>query len=166
MIDFFLWIENLGFSAFLRESSSLLSFPIFLYIHTLGMSIFAGSAAIICFAVLGIWPKGAPLKPLERFYTLLWIGLGIEVLTGVSIFMKDASTYGRNTDFYIKLLLVVIGVVLLVLIRGRVLRSPQIEAGGVPAGGKMLAWASILCWAGVIITGRLIAYLQPVPGDF
>jgi hypothetical protein len=166
MIDFFLWVENLEFSAFLRESSSLLSFPIFLYVHTLGMSIFAGSAAMICFALLGVWPKGAPLAPLERFYPLLWIGLGIEVITGVSIFMKDASTYGRNTDFYIKLLLVAIGVVLLVLIRTRVLRSPEIGTGVVPPAGRMLAWASILCWAGVIITGRLIAYLQPVPGDF
>ena len=48
----------------------------------------------------------------------------------------------------------------------RVLRNPEIAGGVVPPAGKMLAWASIVCWAGVIITGRLIAYLQPVPGDF
>ena len=166
MIDFFLWIENLEFSAFLRESSSLLSFPIFLYVHTLGMSILAGSAAILCFAMLGLWPKGVSIRPLEKFYPLIWIGLAIEVVTGVSIFMKDASTYGRNPDFYIKLVLVFLGVTMLILMRKRVFRNPQIDTGGVPPVGRMLAWASILCWTGVIITGRLIAYLQPVPGDF
>lgn len=166
MIDFLLWIENLSFSAFLRESSSLLSFPIFLYVHTLGMSILVGSAAIICFALLGLWPKGAPVRPLERFYPLLWFGLAIEVVTGVSIFMKDASTYGRNPDFWVKLVFVFVGVALLVMMRKRVFRNPQIDSGLVPRQGKMLAWASLVCWFGAIVAGRLIAYLQPVPGDF
>lgn len=67
MIDFLIWVENLQFSVFLRESNSLLSFPIFLYVHTLGMAILAGGAAIVCFALIGVWPTGAPLKPLERF---------------------------------------------------------------------------------------------------
>lgn len=166
MNDFFFWIEELSFSTFLRESSSLLSFPIFLYLHTLAMSIVAGSAAIICLALLGVWPKRAPISPLQQLYPILWFGFWLSAVTGVSIFMKDASTYGNNPDFYIKLAFVFVGVALLVVIRKWVLRNPQVDGGPLPGHAKALAWASLLCWFGATITGRLIAYLNPVPGGF
>lgn len=166
MNDVFFWIEELSFSTFLRESSSLWSFPIFLYLHTLAMSIVGGGAAIICLALLGVWPKRAPISPLQRLYPILWFGFVLSAVTGVSIFMKDASTYGNNPDFYIKLAFVFVGVALLVVIRTRVLRNPQVDGGPVPRQAKALAWASLLCWFGATVTGRLIAYLNPVPGGF
>ena len=166
MIDFFVWVEELSFSAWMRESSSLWSFPGFLYLHTLGMGIFGGSALIICLGLLGVWPKRAPVRPLEKFYPLLWLGLGIETITGVSMFMKDASTYGRNPDFYVKLFFVVLGLLLLIRMRSKVFQNPQLDNGPVPPQAKALAWASLVCWFLVIVTGRLIAYLQPVPGVF
>jgi hypothetical protein len=163
MTDFLLWIEELPFSVWMRESSSLWAFPLFLYLHTLGMSIVAGGATIICLALLGVWPKTAPIKPLERFYPLLWLGFGIDAVTGVSIFMKDAGTYGRNPDFYAKLVFVFAGVALLAVIRKRVFQDPRLVGGVVPPHAKALAWASLVCWLAAIIGGRLIAYLQPLP---
>jgi hypothetical protein len=163
MNDVLLWIERLSFSTWLRESGSLWAFPMFLYLHTLGMSILAGSAAIISFALLGLWPNGVPLKPLERFYPVFWFGFGIEAVTGVLIFMKDATTYGRNPDFYLKLVLVGFGLTLLIMMRKRVFQDPQLDSGPVPRRARALAWSSLLCWFGAIIAGRLIAYLNPDP---
>ena len=65
MTEFFHWLENLGFSTWVRESDSLLAFPTFLFMHTLGMSLVAGGAAIIDFALLGMWPK-TPIRPLVK----------------------------------------------------------------------------------------------------
>ena len=165
-ITIFVWIEGLTFSTFMRESSSLLGFPIFLYLHTLGMAIVAGGAAIISFGVLGMWPRSAPLKPLERLYPVVYFGFWLEVVTGVSMFMKDASTYGRNPDFYWKLACVAGGVALLAVIRKRVFQDPQIDSGPLPAQAKLMAGGVIVCWFAAIVTGRLIAYLNPIPGFF
>jgi hypothetical protein len=165
-INFFVWVEGLSFSVFMRESSSLLGFPIFLYLHTLGMSIVAGGAAIISFALLGMWPTGVPIKPLERMYPVVYFGFWLEVVTGISMFMKDASTYGRNPDFYWKLAFVAGGVALLALIRKRVFQSPQIDKEPVTGQAKVFAWGVIACWFLAIVTGRLIAYLNPIPGFF
>ena len=161
MIDFLRWIASLSFSVWMG-SDSLWAFPTFLYLHTLGMSILAGSAAIISFALLGLWPTTAPLKPLERFYSLLWFGFGLQAVTGSALFMKDAVSYGRNPDFYVKLAFVFVGVALMVIMRKRVFHDPQLDSGPVPRHAKTLAWASLLCWFIVIVSGRLIAYIDPL----
>jgi hypothetical protein len=161
-MDFLLWLEGLSFPTFMRESGSLWAFPMFLFMHTLGMSIVAGGATIINFAVLGFWPKATPIKPLEKFYPIMWAGFWLNLVTGVAMFTKDASIYGRNADFYIKLAFVIVGVVLLFVMRQRVFRNPQLDHGPVP--GRALAAASMACWFAAIVAGRLIAYVGPVPG--
>ena len=62
------------------------------------------------------------------------------------------------------LLLVLAGMVLLVVIRRNVFDNPEIDGEPVSSGTRALAWASLACWTGAIIAGRLIAYLGPVPG--
>jgi hypothetical protein len=166
MNDFFFWIEGLGFSTFMRESNSLFAFPMFLYLHTLALAIVAGAAAIICLGVIGVWPKRAPISALQAMYPVVWIGFALSAVTGICIFMKDASTYGNNTDFYVKLVFVLASMVLLFQIRSRVLRNPEIVGATIPAGAKALAWASLLCWILATVTGRLIAYTNPIPGGF
>lgn len=164
MMDFLFWVEGLSFSAWMRESTSIWAFPMFLFLHTLGMSIVAGGATVIDFALLGLWPASSPIRPLERFYPLMWGGFAVNAITGVSIFMKDASTYGRNPDFYVKLAFVLAGVLVLAAIRKRVFRDPGLDDGPVPRHARRLAWASLVCWFAAVIAGRLIAYVGPVPG--
>ena len=60
---FLQWLEQLPLSVWLNESSSLWAFPMFLFLHTLGMSVVAGGSAAIDFALLGLWPRDS-LKPL------------------------------------------------------------------------------------------------------
>jgi hypothetical protein len=164
MNDFFVWIESLSFPTFMRESGSIWAFPMFLFLHTLGMSIVAGGATILNFAVIGLWPRSTPIRPLERFYPLMWLGFWINLITGVSMFTKDASIYGNNADFYVKLVFVIAGVWLLFLMRKRVFRNPGLDQAPIPASAKTLAYASLFCWFVAIIAGRLIAYVGPVPG--
>jgi hypothetical protein len=42
--------------------------------------------------------------------------------------------------------------------------DPQLDAVPLPPVAKRLAWASLVCWLGAIVCGRLIAYLGPVAG--
>src|ERR687889_218190 len=102
-----MWVEQLSYSTWVRESNSLWAFPMFLFAHTLGMSFVAGGSAVISFALLGVWPR-SPLRPLERLYPFMLVGFVLNAFTGISIFMKDASVYSRNYDFYVKLVFIVL----------------------------------------------------------
>jgi hypothetical protein len=163
-MDFLIAIEEMGYSTFLRESGSIWAFPMYLFMHTLGMATMVGGATMISFGILGLWPKGVPVKPLVRLYPLMWTAFYINLFTGVSIFMKDANSYGRNTDFYVKLVFVILGVVLMVRMRRALVNDPQLDKGPVPGHLKRLAGFSLLCWFMAMVTGRLIAYVGPVPG--
>lgn len=160
----FLWIEELPYSIFIRESGSLWAFPTYLFMHTLGMATMVGGIVIVSFAVLGLWPKGVPIKPLAKLFPMMWVAFYINLFTGVSIFMKDANSYGRNTDFYVKLVCVIIGVILMRRIRKALTTDPRLDNGPVPGYLKNLAGLSLVCWFLAMVTGRLIAYVGPVPG--
>ncbi len=162
-MSFLAWLEQLPFSLWLNESSSVWAYPMFLFMHTLGLSVVAGGAAMIDFAVLGLWPK-TPIKPLERLFPIIWVGFGINLLTGISMLMKDATTKGTNVDFWVKMLFVIAGTALLPVMRQRIFNDPALDRVPLAAGVKRLAWASLLCWFGAIIAGRLIAYVGPVSG--
>jgi hypothetical protein len=162
-MEFLSWIEGLSLSTFIRESTSLFAAPGFLFVHILGMSIVAGCAGMIDLALLGVWP-GTQLKPLERLYPVIWFGFIINLITGTGLMMADATTRGRNLDLYIKLLFVAGGLATLVLMRKHVFADPALDTRPVSGRAKQLAWASLLCWFAAIVSGRLIAYVGPVPG--
>ena len=160
---FFEWLETLFFSQWVRESGSLLAFPTFLFAHTLGMSLVAGGATLISFALLGLWPKGGAIKPLERLYPVMWWGFGINLFTGIGLFCADATTRAINLDFWVKLVFVAVGVFAMTRMR-KVFANPALDNGPVPPEAKRLAWVSLVCWFGAIVAGRLIAYVGPVAG--
>lgn len=158
MTDVLLRIEQLRISEWIRESSSLLAFPTLLFLHTLGMSIVAGASSVIACALIGPWPRTS-LKALEQFYRPIWIAFWINAATGTLILMADATRTLGKPDFYIKMTCVFAGVATLRLIRRVVFRDPTLETAPVPARAKALAWASLACWLGAIVSGRLLAYL-------
>ena len=156
-------LEQMPFSIWVRESSSIWAFPTFLVVHTIGMSVVAGLSAMISLAVLGFWPK-IPLRPMERLYPLIWIGFWVNAATGTVLLIADASTKLTNWDFGVKMAFVFAGVWLITRTRKQIFGSPDIDRGLLPAGAKGLAWASLICWFGAITAGRLLAYLGPVSG--
>jgi hypothetical protein len=130
----------------------------FLFAHTLGMSIVAGGSGLIDLALLGFWPKTMPVKPLEKMYPLMWFGFWINLVTGTTLLVADASTRLTNPDFYVKMFCVIAGTWLLYVMRKRVFADPQLDVAPVPSHAKTLAWLSLACWFGAILTGRLLAY--------
>ena len=158
MSDLFTWLESLPLSTFIRQSNSLWAFPMFLFAHTLGMSIVAGGASMIDLALLGCWPRSAPVKPLERLYPAIWAGFWVNLITGSVLLAADATKRLTNPDFFVKMVCVFVGVYLLSTMRKRVFNDPQLDLAPVSGQAKVLAWLSLACWFGAILTGRLLAY--------
>jgi hypothetical protein len=67
-------------------------------------------------------------------------------------------TKAQNPIFFIKMALIVVGVVNMWAIRRQVFRRSWIAASG-SLTGKMLAVTSLVVWAAAITAGRLMAYL-------
>lgn len=162
MMDFLSRLEQLPFCLWVRGSNSIWAFPMFLFMHALGMSMIAGVSAVIDLAFLGFWPK-VPIKPLERLYPLMWTGLGINTVSGTVLMISDATSTFTNPLFYVKMIFVFAGVAVLVVMRRKVFGSLELDAA-VSGSAKGWAWVSLICWLGAITAGRLVAYLGPVSG--
>ena len=156
-MDFLDTLENLGLSTWVRESPSKLAYPTVLWLHVMGMGVVAGISSVIGLRLLGVSPK-IPVQPLERLYPLIWWGFGVNAVTGTALLLASASKRLADPTFYIKMIFIFAGVILLQLTRKKVFRNLGPD-GALPENAKALAWASLICWLGAITAGRLLAYL-------
>jgi hypothetical protein len=159
MHQFLVYLESMAFSQWVKDAPTIWAFPTILIVHTLGMSIVAGVSAIISLVVLGFWPA-VPIKPFERAFPLLWFGFGVNAVSGTMMLVADATTKLTTPDFYIKMAFVFAGLYVLIRMRRQIFEDPQLDQAPVSGRAKMLAWASLACWFGAIISGRLLAYVK------
>jgi|SRR5437867_123700 len=162
-MDFLRFIEESGFSTWVRESSSVLAFPTVLLLHTIGMGLVVGVNAGIDLRILGLAPA-LPLAPLERYLPILWVGFWVNAVTGVILLMADATTKLLNPDFAVKMIFIALAVINLQMLKKRVFRDPLIDKKPLSTNAKMLAVTSLFFWLGAITAGRLMAYVGPVSG--
>ena len=90
-MEFFAYLEQTGFSTWVRESRSLFAYPGVLLLHTCGMAVVVGLAAGIDLRILGFAPA-LPLAPMRRFLPLLWVAFGVNAATGTILLLADATT--------------------------------------------------------------------------
>ena len=157
MDSFLAWIENGSLSEFIRGSESIFAFPAIITLHTIGMGFLAGGSAAIDLRIIG-FASSMPLKPLARFFPLLWLALAVNVITGILLVIAYPTKALTNPLFYVKLCLVALALWLVQRIGASVLRRPDIDQKPVAATGKLLALASLTTWVALITAGRLLAY--------
>jgi hypothetical protein len=150
-------IEQLGFSTWVSESKSLLAYPTILWLHVMGMGVVVGISTMIGLRLLGISSK-IPVQPLERLYPLIWAGFWVNAVTGTALLMASASKRMVDPTFYIKMVFIFAGVMVLQRTRKQVFHKLG-PNGELPAGARGLAWAALVCWLGAVTAGRLLAYL-------
>jgi hypothetical protein len=163
MMDFLNKLEQSQFSRWVLESGSIWAYPMILFLHTVGMALVAGISAVIDLRLLGFASRMA-IKPLERLYPLMWVGFGINLITGTTLLVADATTKATNPDFYVKMVFVFTGIGILSVMRTRVFADPRVDDAPVSSVVKRLALVSLICWVGAVTSGRLLAYVGPVSG--
>jgi hypothetical protein len=87
----------------------------------------------------------------------MWLGFGINLLSGLALLLAYPAKALTNWVFYFKMALVLVAVWVAARIN-RELQSPRT----VGFDGRRWALASLLLWAGAIVTGRLLAYTAHV----
>ena len=152
------WMEATGYSEWILTSST--GWPLMLTIHAVGLAIVVGVIFSLNLRVLGLY-GGIPYTALHDLLGIAWIGIVLNILTGFSIFMTQASSYVTSLPFIIKITFIALGIANLVYTR-KVLRREAASwqaAGAVPTLGIALAGSSLFFWIVAVVTGRLIAYL-------
>ena len=150
-------LQASGFATWLRESESIWALPTVLTVHTIGLGILVGSAFAFDLRVLGM-ARSIPLVPLRTLFRVMWFGFWINAITGVALFVADASRKATSPTFLTKMTFVAIGVVTLVLIRRHVY-GPGADPDRPSSTARLIALVSILAWSAAISAGRLLAYV-------
>jgi hypothetical protein len=154
---FFLWLEATGLSTWLREEPSIWGFPFILILHTVGLAFLVGANVAIDARVLGL-ARGVPLLSMRRYYRAMWAGFWVNAFSGVLLLLAYPTKALTNPVFYAKLLLIAAALAIGSSIRRHMLLG-EIAAGvRAPQPVKVLAAASLACWAMSITAGRFLAY--------
>jgi hypothetical protein len=154
---FFTWIETSGLSTQLRESPSIWAFPFVLILHTVGLAFLVGANVALDVRVLGM-ARGVPLRTLERYGVVMWIGFWINAVSGMLLLIAYPTKALTNPLFYVKLVLIVIGLSIATKLSARLRALPVPDSPMMPPRVKALAVISLVCWAAGITAGRLLAY--------
>jgi hypothetical protein len=155
MMELLTSLEASGFGTWLRESGSIWAYPAVLTLHTMGLGVLVGASTVLDLRLLGCAP-GIPLEPLERLFPIMWIGFWVNAISGVALFVADATTKGTTTVFMAKLAFVVIAIWVMWRTRRVVYGRGRVGTG---PGARSLAAASLVLWIAAIVTGRYMAYV-------
>ena len=163
-MDFLQQIEQSSFLVWVRESGSLLGFPTFLFLHTIGLGTVSGLSAVVSLRLLGFAPR-VPLQALLPLFRGIWIAFAVTAASGLVLLAADARSKLATPVFYVKLVFVALALVAVQRIRRRVTEAPATDAAPLPPDATMLALASLIFWIAATLAGRLMAYLGPQPGS-
>jgi hypothetical protein len=152
------WLESSQFSVWVRDE--LWGWPLALTIHAFGTAVVIGLIFIISLRLLGLF-ETIPYTSLNRLFTVIWVALVVQFLSGFTLWMTKPTRYVADGAFVLKLSLVVVGVVLTTYIYRMMKREAAAwEAAGAnsPREAKFVA-ATLLVWCSVLVAGRLTAHL-------
>jgi len=116
-----------------------------------------GRVLVLDLRLLGVG-RNVPLSDYRWVFPTLAVGLVVNIVTGILLFIKNPATWGTAVPFLIKMLLVIASVATLVPMRSLV-RGSDAEPRDVSSNMRLLAIVSILVWTGAVTAGRLLAYL-------
>jgi hypothetical protein len=150
-------IEESGLSTWIRDSPSFFAFWFILSFHAIGMGLLVGASAIIDLRILGI-ARDLPLPPLRGLYGIIWTGFWIQVASGALLLIAYPTKALTNPDFYLKLTLIALAVIVMRMLNRRVFSDSTLTDSAMMAKGRTLAMCSLALWAGAVTAGRLLAY--------
>ena len=150
---FFLTIEESGLSMWVRDNP----FWAILTVHAVGMAMLVGASTVIDLRLLGFASK-LPIAPLRRLYGVIWAGFWIQIISGLLLLIGYPTKSFTNLDFYLKLILILFGMIATLKLKTRVFSDPNMSESDMMVKGKSLAIWSLLFWLAAVTSARMLAY--------
>jgi hypothetical protein len=155
------WLENSPFSVWAKASPW--GSPTLLTVHVLGTALVFSVIVIVHLRLFGLFDAIA-YTSLKRLFPALWVGLALQLVSGVALWTTKATQYSIDVAFLLKLALIVAGFILALTLYGAVKREANSWAADTAAPPRLqFVLPSLLVWCAVIIFGRLTAFLGALP---
>jgi len=154
-------VEESGLSMWIRNSPSLFAFWFVITCHAIGMGLLVGASLIIDLRILGV-ARDLPLSPLQGLYRIVWVGFWIQIISGTLLLIAYPTKAFMNWDFYLKMGLIAVAVVVMRMIRNRVFGDATMTEPVMMMKGRTLAMVSLILWLGAVTAGRMLAYTATI----
>ena len=151
------WVESTDLSTAIREGA--LPYPILGGIHLLGIALFGGMLLATDLRLLGWAMQRRPVSDIvQQFQPWKRVGFVLVVASGLLLAWAEPQKLYRSPAFWIKIaLFVLVGVHAFVFRPGVYENTARLDAAVTPQA-RLAAALSLILWAGLIISGRLIAF--------
>ncbi len=152
---FFALCENSWPGSWFKHSQWMFAIDETFHIMALGMLI--GTLVIVDLRLLGFGMRRQSVAQVARYlgpWTLL--GVALMIITGVPLFMSEAIRLGKSSPFLFKMIFLFCAVTLHFTLHRKAIASSAMQNSGL---GKLAACLSLMCWLGVALAGRAIAFL-------
>lgn len=151
------WLDTHAWSTALHES-------LYLYAwiettHVLTLAVFLGMLLVIDLRVLGAaFPEVSAVTIAERLDKPMMLGFAVMVITGLLLYYAIPVRTTQSLWFRIKVALLIAAGINALLFRRRMQAAGWSGEGRAPRPLRAGAARSVALWAGVVVTGRAIAY--------
>ncbi len=155
LLPFFQWCEHTGIGTVVRDSTWM--FPILEVFHILALGFLGGAVLLVDLHILGLRLPGARVRRLvtDAAPVLFWALIVIS-LSGLLLFLSEATKCYDNPAFWVKMWLFLIALVFTFTVHNRVVSRSDVSAPGASVRG--VAVVSLVLWLGVGVAGRGIGF--------
>ena len=160
----FEWMDAMPTSIAWRES--LNGYPLLLTAHVVSMGLVAGIIIFWDMRLAGLALKRVPVSKIQAtMFPWMNLGLAINVVTGLAMVFSQPMRYFPNFYFWIKFIFMVLAAANALYFNLTINRTVEKWEHDpiMPFAARMAGYASLALWAGIIVTGRMIAYSGLVP---
>lgn len=134
--------------------------PILEAVHFIGLCLMFGALLVIDTRMMG-WFREISVKAVHSLLPWVFVGFGLNFVTGILFLFYDPGRYLINISFQIKMLLVFFAGLNALLYYWKI--DPVISLWSdhedTPALAKVVGGASLVLWIGVLAGGRMIPYV-------
>ena len=152
------WLESTSVGSTIAQSAWL--FPAIESIHMFGIVTVVGATSILDLRLMGVSLRNDSVSSVVGG-TLRWAlyGFVLMLVTGVLMFVSEATKCYTNTGFRWKMLLLLFAGLNALMFHFSAYRGiDRWERGATPFAAKFAGAFSILLWFGIVAMGRWIAW--------
>ena len=158
-MTYFAWLEETGFSIWIRESEW--GFFLILTLHSLSMGLAVGINLAVNLRIIG-FANRVPLHLMQKFYPLMQYALIIIFLSGTLLLIAYPAKALTNSIFYLKIVCILAALLITHNFSQQLLSKPANSLTLPSNKFKLLAVLSIALWVTVITSGRFLAYTHSI----
>ncbi|PYR69628.1 MAG: hypothetical protein DMF88_05505 [Acidobacteria bacterium] len=85
-------------SNWIATDETIWSFPLILFLHSVGMGLTAGVMFIICLRLVGVG-RPLPVSSMRMLFRIFWGGFVLNAITGSLLFAAHATITGNEPDY-------------------------------------------------------------------